>query len=126
MKTGTRIQILMLSLALYGGLEALADEIPPTLTVNPFSRPAWLSDARTASTGQLTTPNADGIDLRATLMAGKASLANVGGKIIGIGEEVDGYKLVSIDESAAVFSYDDGSIRVSVPGTKKDKKIEAE
>jgi len=41
--------------------------------------------------------------LTATLRAGRNSMANVNGKIIKLGETINGYRLVKVDERSAVF-----------------------
>lgn len=41
--------------------------------------------------------------LTATLRAGRNSMANVNGKIIKLGETLNGYRLVEVDERSAVF-----------------------
>jgi len=81
---------------------ATADDAPP-LVHNPFSRPSSevtiiasrLSDSRE----DLATP----IRLVATLVGSKEKLANVDGRVIRQGEEVDGFRLVEIHEDHAVF-----------------------
>lgn len=92
----------------------------PAPLANPFERPAWLSDAR-----EVVEPVRQAkvrLDLRATLI-GEPSLANVGGRIVMPGEEVDGYKLLSVSEGAAEFSDGERTIQVSVqpqPGEETD------
>lgn len=44
--------------------------------------------------------------LKAVIVAGRGSLANVGGVIVGIGGIIDGYRLVQVRESEAVFVKD--------------------
>jgi hypothetical protein len=44
--------------------------------------------------------------LRAVIVAGRGSLANVGGVIVGIGGIIDGYRLVQVRESEATFVKD--------------------
>ena len=45
--------------------------------------------------------------LRAVLVAGAASLANVDGEVLALGQEVDGYRLVEVRERSAVFHHGD-------------------
>lgn len=75
-----------------------------TLKHNPFSRPP----------SERTIPDIDrvawsegvvqALDLRATLVGTRDRLANVGGRILRPGDEVQGYTLVRVYEDRAVFS----------------------
>ena len=80
---------------------ALAAE-PLPLTHNPFSRPpsAISPDAARAV--------ADGgpvqeLDLRATMVASNDRLANVAGRTLRPGDEIQGYTLLQVFEDRAVF-----------------------
>lgn len=42
-------------------------------------------------------------DLRALMVGGKQPLVNLGGTILGIGESVDGFRLIEVRERSAVF-----------------------
>ena len=63
--------------------------------------------------------------LSAVMVAGKNSLVNIDGKIIRMGEETDGYRLVKVKDSEATFSR--GSKRIilhietQVPKESKDR-----
>ena len=52
--------------------------------------------------------------LRATIVSNHNSKANVGGIIVGIGEEVNGYRLLSVKQDRAVFIYDEQKVTVLV------------
>jgi len=88
-------------------------EGPPPLVHNPFSRPpsAVLPDA-------LPVFSADGseqpLDLRATMVAGADRLANVAGRTLRPGDEVQGYKLLQVLEDRAVFSREGQRVTVHV------------
>jgi hypothetical protein len=75
---------------------AAAQDLP-----NPFARPgSGLSSAR----GSAEQPEAPlTLELRATLVRGRKSSANIGGVIVSVGEKVGGYRLVSVHEGAAVL-----------------------
>lgn len=80
---------------------AAADEpeVSP-LRFDPFSGPAL------EGSGGPTRPVARGAwtpVLRATLVAGPDSLANLGGIVLRLGEEAHGYRLVEVREWEAVF-----------------------
>lgn len=78
-----------------------ADE-PPRLTHNPFARPpsevAIPERPLMRSDGTLLP-----LELRATLVGENDKLANVAGKIIRPGDEVNGYTLLQVFENRAVF-----------------------
>ena len=75
---------------------ASADEAGP----NPFARPVASHDEpRTFATAA-----SPAFVLRATMKAGDASMVNIDGAILRIGEEIDGYRLVAVGEGTAVFT----------------------
>ena len=71
---------------------------------NPFRSPLQqeANHAANAGGGDL---DSDAVELRGILVAGSHSMVNLGGRIIGIGEEVDGYRLLSVAEEHAVFQH---------------------
>ncbi|MBT8143244.1 MAG: hypothetical protein KJO55_01000 [Gammaproteobacteria bacterium] len=93
----------------------------PSLQGNPFNQPEWLSTARTAAGPAITGSARRRLDLRATLVAGKNSAANVGGKIVMLGEEIAGYSLIEVGEGIARFRYGDETISVSVAESKESE-----
>jgi hypothetical protein len=83
----------------------LADdsESPPRLQHNPFARPAselvrQMPSEPGRDSGTSLLP-----DLQATMIGSKNKLANVGGRILKRGDEVEGYVLVAIHEQFVVF-----------------------
>jgi hypothetical protein len=64
---------------------------------NPFARPGGATVADSADTAPIE------LRLRATLVRGRASSANIGGTIVRVGERVGEYRLVSVHEGAAVL-----------------------
>jgi hypothetical protein len=73
------------------------------LTHNPFSRPEWFS-ARGPGTGEARRE--DKLELRATLTASEHPMADISGVILAVGDEVDGLRLVEVDERRAVLERD--------------------
>lgn len=101
------MRIALLSLAaLLGARPALADDAP-TLANNPFLRPQLVERAPAADPAASPL-----LELRAILSAGDASRVDVGGHIVGVGEEVNGYRLISVSEDGAVFEHAGRSIHV--------------
>lgn len=73
------------------------------LTHNPFSRPEWFA---ASGSGAGTARREDKLELRATLTASKHPMADIGGVILTVGDEVDGLRLVGVDEGRAVLERD--------------------
>ena len=85
-------------------VDVVADETAYVLQTNPFARP-FVEKPEQRDSVQEPEPSAlQGLQLRAIMTAGPESLVNVGGKIVGIGEEIEGYRLVTVDHEQAVFS----------------------
>jgi hypothetical protein len=82
----------------------VADETVYMLQSNPFAQPLVEKPAQRGSAQEPEPSVLEGLRLRAIMTAGPESLANVGGKIVGIGEEIEGYRLVTVDHEQAVFS----------------------
>lgn len=83
---------------------------------NPFVHPPLSAVATTATIADRIGRQRP--DLRATLVAGKDSMVNVGGKLLSIGDEVDGYRLISVSEGRAVFERNTEQIIVLVSGNQ--------
>lgn len=94
-----RAHIIFAILLLYGSSNAAE---PPPLSKNPFSRPP--SQITVDSQPQvLADGSVQELDLRATMAASTAGLANVAGKILRPGDEVQGYRLLKVFEDRAIF-----------------------
>jgi hypothetical protein len=76
---------------------AAASDLP-----NPFVRPGGVRNA-TAPAAPLE------LELRATLVAGRRSSANIGGTILRLGQELGGYRLTAVHEGTAVL------VRAGIP-----------
>lgn len=87
--------------------EASAGDAPPVplLHHDPFRRPASLTAPQT---GDAAAPSAAPWQptLRGVLLAGTGALANVDGQMVGIGERIEGHRLVSVSERQAIFEKD--------------------
>lgn len=90
--------------ALFGALmataphgRAAASDVP-----NPFARPGAARAARAAAAPL-------DLELRATLVAGRHSSANIGGTILRLGQELGGYRLTAVQEGTAVL------VRAGIP-----------
>lgn len=83
--------------ALIAGLLPVAATATP-LQHDPFARPFQLGSSTSADANISSGPK-----LIAVIVAGKKSLVNLNGAIIGIGEEKDGYRLIRVRDRKAIF-----------------------
>lgn len=98
-----------------------AAEAPPRR--DPFAAPALPPPAPAASPRYAGAPPAPPgpppapppvPELRAVLAAGSASLANIDGKLLALGEEVDGYRLIEVGDDSAVLARGRRRLRLQV------------
>ena len=90
-------------LACLCSFSVVGGEYPQAMRVqhDPFQRPVIPQpepEVSKPSAQQAWAPK-----LTATLRAGRNSMANVNGNIIKLGETIDGYRLIEVDERSAVF-----------------------
>lgn len=79
-------------------LQVHAAEQAGDLRSNPFAQPAPAEKAP-----DKPQETVDVFKLRGIMIAGSRSQANIGGEILSIGEEIDGYKLVSVQRQYVVL-----------------------
>ncbi len=80
-------------------LAAHADElltVQASIDHNPFQRPPSLLAPGTANGAGPTLMGVGTLELKAVLVAGSGSQANINGLVMGLNEEVDGYRLTSV------------------------------
>ncbi|MEC5217189.1 hypothetical protein RCH09_002146 [Actimicrobium sp. GrIS 1.19] len=77
---------------------------------DPFERPAQAPLTRSAVPGSAETDWKP--DLRAVMLDRDQSLVNIGGKILAVGESVNGYTLVTVRERSAILIKD--GIRITL------------
>lgn len=70
---------------------------------DPFQKPEYMKAPEKSKKAINTIKTFWKPNLIMTLRAGKNSMANVGGEIVSLGEKIDGYKLIEVNERAAVF-----------------------
>lgn len=98
------LRVLVL-LSVFGTAQGQTDDIETQDVRNPFARPVTViaPDARTR--GRATQKAVRVPKLHALLAAGPNSVANLDGKVMAIGEQHKGYRLLSVAEDAASFRY---------------------
>ncbi len=88
---------------------ALADTGMPLR--DPFVRPLIELPASSTPTPVVAAPD---FTLRALLVAGDKSLANIDGTILALGDEFDGYRLISITQEETLFEKGSNRYRISL------------
>lgn len=83
------------------------------LRYDPFVRPA----EKGASDSFAASDEAWRPILRSTLLAGDASMVNLGGRLLRVGEEAGGYRLVEVGRFEATFER--GGERLTLPVAKE-------
>ena len=84
----------------------------PELTHNPFDRPVLVTAVSRGS--ERGRSGSWPFVLQATLRSSAGSLANVGGRLIALGEEYEGYRLIRVGEGTATFRKDGVDIKLAV------------
>ena len=96
----------LLSLCLIGGT-AMAEEAELiSLQKNPFSQPEILKVKPKPAAQSWVTPLAEDVELNltATLVSDTRPMAMVDGELLGIGDQIEGMRLIAVREGKAVFS----------------------
>ena len=112
----------MLVLWLLPGLAdaaSLAAGGEPRLEHDPFAWPPALRAPAPAKTGaSAAEPSAEVWQprLRAVVVAGSRSMVNVGGSIVSLGEQFEGYRLVGVEENKATFSKNGLRVELKMDG----------
>jgi len=94
-------------------LGAHAEEVAELLH-NPFSHPEVPSRPSAHGSGANQPQREAKLELRATLIASEHPMADVNGVILTVGEEVDGFRLVEVDERRAILERDGTKVVVSL------------
>ena len=75
-----------------------------TLRKNPFSRPEVLKPKPPPPPEPLLPPEEVELELTATMVSKTAPMAVVDGELLGIGDRIEGMKLIAVMEGKAVFT----------------------
>lgn len=79
-------------------------ESEPLLRFDPFRKPEISQQRRSPLKGEPSVRTDLWVpELRATMIAKKNSMVNVDGLILAIGEKIQGYELVAVEERSAIF-----------------------
>jgi hypothetical protein len=102
---GKRITRLVVLLAALACGRAQADAGATPLHVNPFQPPPQATADSVAGGRE----SGSALEVRGVMVAGEHSLANIGGRIIGLGQEIGGYRLILVTEDKVVLAH--GNLR---------------
>lgn len=115
-------------------MTAYANELAPELHRDPFVNPLLqqqTSQEEIVEAVQITeSPTADPVaresflwqpELRGIIRSEDIAIANIGGKMVGLGEEIDGYRLINVKERSVVFEKNGKYIPVSLDNTEEEK-----
>lgn len=92
----------------------IAADQPPALSHNPFSRPASNVTRTERSVAERDDGSRPTLDLQATMIGAMSRLANVAGRILKPGDEIEGYELIAVHEQYAVFRRNNEMMTVHV------------
>lgn len=92
----------------------LAAGEPLELAHNPFSRPSSETENYDLRIVEDNDGSGPVLALRATMVGPSSRLANVAGRVLKPGDEIEGYRLVEIHEDYAVFKRDGKLLTVYV------------
>lgn len=111
--SGKQIIVLCISILLFITVSYAADK-SMNLKKNPFQRPDLFSTG--INQAPVVTPDGPGaeLDIRAAMSAGENSLVNIAGNIVRIGEEIQGYRLLSVEEGKVIFSKNNSLVTVII------------
>lgn len=99
-----------MSLLVWSATVNSADEIRR----NPFTRPPPNVVATQEVAAPMRITEEWRAELRAVLVAGRKSSADLGGLILGLGESAHGYRLLSVGEGTATFSREGEKVVLSL------------
>lgn len=104
-------------------------DVAPILHSDPFERPDLLLQPKPELEAELEIQPDAGTwqpELRATMRSSKGSMVNIGGEIIAIGEQIDGFRLLEVQERTAIFDKGGQHYPVSLDDAWKKESEERE
>jgi hypothetical protein len=104
---------IVVAVATLGLIGPVSAESASSLHRDPFEAPSPAEQPVRAA-GVLVRAAPWRAHLRATLTTGRAGIANVNGRMLAIGERLDGYRLIAIGERSATFEHDGRRYRLAL------------
>jgi len=120
-------RLVLASCALFAAASCLAeDSAGLKLRRDPFAMPAAfrLDVAGNAALGRPVEPPAPpwSPHIRGIMAAGERSIVDLEGVMLGIGDRIEGYRLIKVEEREAVFQKDGRRVVLRLPTEKEQKK----
>ena len=81
---------------------------------NPFTRPGYTADRPLPATVEQRLEILEPLRLKATLIAGSKTLADINGEILAPGDEIQGHRLIRVNEGEAILRKDGDFLTLSV------------
>lgn len=100
-------------------LPGLAQAQPDGLKHDPFARPVLALRPASAAPVPASTPVPEPVwkpELAAVMLAGPKSAVSIDGTIVRLGEEINGHRLVEVQEQAAIFVKNRKRVTLSLRG----------
>lgn len=105
--------VITLATTFLSGVRAMAlDEEPPRLRFDPFRAPP--ASVAPGGAGRDRDEEPFRPVLRSVVVAGPRSLANLGGEILEVGDEANGYRLLDVRPFEALFEYQGRRVLLTV------------
>ena len=115
-------------------MTVFANELAPELHRDPFVNPLLQQQVSLEEVVEAVrtteSPTTDPVpresflwqpELRGIIRSEDIAIANIGGKMVGLGEEIDGYRLIKVKERSVVFEKNGKYIPVSLDGADEEK-----
>ena len=102
-------------------LSPAAHAVELVLKSNPFERPLMTDKSKPDQTAPVQAALAS-MTLRATMAAGPDSLANIGGEILGIGQQINGYTLLAVHPRHVVLEKNETQKTLSIDNDTEKKQ----
>ena len=97
-----------------------AANVAPKLHLDPFEKPdSLLLQSRELDVEPLPEPVSWQPELRATMRSSTGAMVNIDGDIIAIGEEINGFRLLEVQERSAIFGKNGEKYPVSLDDVRE-------
>ena len=90
------------------------------ISKNPFTRPGYTADRPLPNDVQIPIADLAPLKLKATLIAGSRTLANISGEILAPGDEIRGHRLLRVSEGEALLKKDGVLVTLLVHDDNKE------
>lgn len=117
-----RVHAWFIVLAATNGACAIAGDVAPSLRHEPFVRPPLASASASSASGGDITAREWKPKLRGVITAAKGSLVNVDGMILSLGEQIEGFRLMRVEERKAVFMKNGVRIELTIDDPAVDTR----